>query len=203
MSICNVWLVEDRAVVAVDAMTGFEGGAGLETSKLCVIPHLHLVVTGRGLNGVKHLLADRLRLELVQTFDQAVTAACRYLPSIAAEFAAREPTKPKPEFSIEGPQEVVLVGWSPRMSRMVAVLFSSNGTEKGFASREIKHGISSATCEPIPDGRTFNSLERLVELTRAQVAFGPEQTDIRMFGGRLLVAEVTKTSVTCCSVCEL
>ena len=63
MSILNVWMSADRALVAVDTL-GLEadGKTFDECSKLYVLPHSNLVIAGRGLVSFSCLIYQALHV---------------------------------------------------------------------------------------------------------------------------------------------
>lgn len=127
MSLLNVWVGRERAIVATDSIATLTGGTRTPCSKLHLLPHLGAVFSGRGRAGVA--LGVHAHLTQAQSFDAAAAA----LPGLAREMAAHVPT-PKhiddagQPFETAG-DELYLVGWSTTRGRMVCAVARSTGGE--------------------------------------------------------------------------
>lgn len=120
MSILNVWIEQDRAVVAVDtgAMSAVDGSVS-RCVKLLPIMHQSAVLAVRGTNLFFSMLFMRLA-DLPGDFDALVCAIERLsMDTLATMRELYSGQLERPEI-IEG-FEVVLVGWSPAKGAIYGV----------------------------------------------------------------------------------
>lgn len=195
MSIITLVRHDDRATVAVDTQTMFPDGRVCETSKALFVPHITTVIACRGTSDLARNASD---LALFATsFDDAVTILRRELPGLLARLMELETDVPA-EHSIDGPQELVLVGWSLLAKRMVGLQFWKRPGDTHFELTELGDFYAAPITESFrPDFATPGWLpetdDDLVRLARAQIACGRNASPVPAWGGRLLLTELDKT----------
>lgn len=185
MSILNVWLFRDRALVGVDTDAVSSEGQHYEVSKMLPIPHINAVLACRGSlallgcvfvqlmisdTGDFDVLADRLPAATQQAFDGPL----RDLP---------------PELHSAG-DVIVLVGWSPRLRRMRTLEVSREPGAAVFTLEETEqHYIApwDPSIEGAPDPANLQSMMALAE---AQVGLIRRTYPNGAAGGRLIMAVI-------------
>ncbi|MFO1267144.1 MAG: hypothetical protein U1F67_10450 [Rubrivivax sp.] len=204
MSIVTIVLEEHRALVAQDTRSRLSGNDVIfDLSKLQVIPHLNLVLTVRGSSAQLAWLLQQ-QLAVAGSFDDAVEVAEIEAPRCVELLIKGEADLPSPPaLPASGPQEIVLVGWSPCAQRMVAWRGWANdgkfewGELRGvFAAPLPSAGPFSPFGQRIVDGYLPSTDADLLALAREQVAFGEQLAPEMAWGGRLTIAEVRRDSVS-------
>jgi len=208
MSINNVWIEPDRALVGVDSEGRDDQGRIHQVSKMLPLPHQNSVLSGTGtipfLNtvwSVCHAAAGDFD-RLLKALPELVPFAYKFMLGAAAQYKA--PLGPTPE-----KQSCIACGWSPSRERMVAVGYSQADEAAGFVMTEIPDG---AYVQPGIDDRWRDRLANLPapNTPEAMGRYAQEQASIvREFvpeihaGGRFIVATITRNSMTIAPVCGL
>jgi len=190
VSILNFTVEPDRALVAVDTLMGSaRGGADpwQESAKLLTVPHLNAAVAVSGNQDLLTQVYGRI-LQAGGDFDAVcnqvivgdlVGKACSMLEYLANRL----------DYEVRRRQTVVLVGWSPLLERMRALVAdrehdSFNVIEAGWmVSPEVEGSDDPAT------------VEGMLELAPRQVAASRRRVPECPIGGRLVVAELTCTEI--------
>ena len=202
MSILNVWVSPDRALVAVDTHT-FTAGPDrverlIETSKMLVLPHANMVMAMRG-DGL--LLSEMFTIAHRSALEVDVPVLLSSLVELAETAKARlERDSPSYKFR---EAEIVVVGWSPMHERIVGgVCHRLHGQERfEYAVIEPWRIGPDANWQSPPDSP--DTPAKMVTLARDQVRFMRAAFPESAIGGRLLVAEVTPDSCRAWTQCEL
>jgi len=215
VSILNVWRDEQRLLLAVDTRAavidpdgalsrsaGLEPGQPLHVSKMLPLPAAHCVLAVRG-SGVMPAAVFSACLGIPNAhFDLLRTAM---LPVLAAGMAAlRASPMAAPGNQLDAKQEVMLVGWSQRANAPGAAFYVKHVDSDHFVAMQGDDWASHAApwddaWGVLPDG---DSHEAMLRLAREQVRLQRVATPGLPFGGRLLVAEITRKAITITEVCD-
>ncbi|GGZ56069.1 hypothetical protein GCM10008101_06850 [Lysobacter xinjiangensis] len=183
MSICNVYLDGDRALLAVDTAGRDLAGKPGEWSKLEIVPHAGVALGFRGERVLCfQVLAQVHMVPGGESFDALEASMGARLKWALDAFRANV----KPALVAASECEVMLVGWSAKRGRMAAVGFYLAAGGKGFERSEVQHCRLAPNVKdpPVPtDGAEMQAVARL------QVAEIRSRSDAPI-GGRLLVAEI-------------
>lgn len=184
MSLVDVWMTSQKAMVVVDTEGLGSDGRYAECSKLLTLSHANVVMAIRGGDLFLHALITSLRS--AAGFDEAEDD----LP--AALTFVTESLKPMPHVIEIHKQEVTMVGYSRSRGSMCCLVAQSHD-ETGFHLQEItdiylspwdaswgQEGIRARS-----PGQAHAIAAEQVERTLAVLPEGPA-------GGRLLLAEVTR-----------
>jgi hypothetical protein len=199
MSLCNVWVDSDFALVAVDSEGQYQDGI-FNACKLIVLPHLPGIVAGVGVNLFLHELFDyctRFRSHLDDLVDH-MPAAVRQAYAAMLKTTEQHKIQVPPDHA---KQSAVLCGWSETHHRIVARLFVVDG-EKGVSAQDIPEGGYLA--QPMPDEwrKDFagvanpDSPERMAVFAGKQASMTRERLPDVHIGGRLIVAEIRREGMT-------
>lgn len=203
MSILNVWLERDLALVGVDTEAMSHTGGMVQGSKMLPVPHLNAVLAGRGTSVL-----------LVSVFAQLVIRDCGGFDDLAD----RLPSMVEKAFKgtiggfplryihraayLRG-HEIVLVGYSPKQKRMRAVEVVRQAGAKAFTVEETEREYVTPWHESIASAPSPANLGAIAKLAMAQVNLIKRTYPAAPAGGRLLVAEIFETRMVVRTVCEL
>ena len=187
MSILNVSIDRDRALVAVDTLCQ-TGQGPRETLKLYPLPHIGAVIAGRG--QLAFLLQIHLEVILhCATFDDLVERTIEALPPLFARLRAQPNAAAFGMGDGSDVQELVLVGWSPQAQAMQGWRWSQSDPRLGFTREEIAPWLVSPALEPVGDLSTATGM---LHLARRQVTRWRPSAPGGALGGRLLLAELRR-----------
>lgn len=216
MTLLNVWVGADRALVGVDtcarpthpkwaALTGVP--PQLDVTKVFPLAAAGAIVAGRGVSGL--IWAVHLRcLATPGDFDTLVAA----MPTIL-RWADRDYRRMVPFWSrwgADGALQLALVGWSPRQERMCGAIFSRTAAGHAFERLDLGGEGSEGGDEsddwiapwepeqgeaPVPD-----TPGNMLDLVIRQMNHAPADAPI---GGRLIVAELRRDVLTVQTLAEL
>lgn len=200
MSICNVWLYDDKAFIAVDTacMSQPERTPG-EFSKIHVISHLGAVIAFRGENQVAlSVLFCALVTIAVRDFDHLV----ELMPEFFERAMAIQRQAGVPD-GVNLTTEIFLVGWSASRARMAGVRFLFQSEEPLEVTDPDRFGGQLSPCRTQEESARAQRLPQDSEyladdmkaLMAAQIEFGRETHPQTAFGGRMLVAIATRYDI--------
>lgn len=196
MSILNVYIEHDRALVAVDTQTLAPDGDRRDMSKLLMLPHAGTAIASRGEIGFFGWVFNAAFASGAAGYDEL----CGKMPEILAqtEQQYRQFARTQGVETFTG-YKIALVGWSDAIGRMLGVCYQKWPDWEAMRAAPISPWILSPNAgweqtPTLPDD--------LEQASRDQVAV------LRKFpcvaaGGRLLVAELTRHAATVQNVCEL
>lgn len=200
MSLLNLWCSPKRAIVAVDTLGGAPGDeARLELSKLFYLPHLNVVIAGRGFLGIAQFVFNEClqRQGDFDAFEEELPDMCRrgreWLISTASEKGVQLPLDARS-------MEVAFVGWSERAKSMRALHCHRLPNEHTFTSSLADPYVLAPgepwapTCPPAPD-----SADKMFAYGQRQARWWHENLPGLPTGGRLVIAEVTRYTMNVAS----
>ncbi|MGJ7486911.1 hypothetical protein ACSFA2_16745 [Variovorax sp. LT2P21] len=186
MSLVDVWMTSQKAMVVVDTEGKDEHGKYIDISKMLALPHANVVMAVRGHDIFLHALFSSLRN--VAGFDEVEDAMPEALKRVTSLLAQMPPSEPGSLLQ----QEITVVGYSRSRGHMCCIVAQSKD-ESGFSFQEItdlylspwdaswgQEGIHARS-----PGQAHAIAAEQVERTLAMLPAGP-------IGGRLLLAEVTR-----------
>lgn len=188
MSLLNCW--PDAGVLCVDTDSVDSEGTRHTVSKMAPIPHANAVLGFRGDFALFASLVGGLLAAPAGNVDDLADVVLAVAPIIYST-AARN-------LDLGARQEILCVGWSPRLERITCMLIEQETRAAGFA----KYDWSDRSARPYitPWSREFENIEptpqNIQVLTAKQVALMHAAYPKAACGGRLLVATVTKQDIT-------
>jgi len=184
MSLLNVWVSPERALISVDTDGLTSDGEHVEMSKLLVLAHANTVLGFRGDRRFMHdLFATYYLAAAAVDFDAIVAALPEMLASVILAFRA-------PGIAPQ-PYQFAIVGWSAAEGRVCGRWYTGNTGEDGYDVDELGarvapwHGAEAARLPDSEDSIRWLS-ERQAPWLREEGAAG---------GGRLLIAQVTRCEI--------
>jgi len=200
MSLLNCWVGDDRALVSVDTTGLFlHNGSRREVSKM--IPHVaaNVVLAGRGHINFLRCVSDPLFAfgldfdEICTNMPDSLRLSYQHMVDTAPAFAGVA------EWTA---QEVVVVGWSRERNRMCAVAYTQSTWSSQFSAAQVEASVAPWLPEmgQHPEPTDAATHERIA---RAQMRYCLEKDAEAVIGGRLLLAEITRHTLSVRTVCEL
>lgn len=185
MSLLNVWVSPERALVAVDTDGVTSEGEHVEMSKLLVLAHANTVFGFRGDRRFMHdLFATYYLAAAAVDFDAIVAALPEMLASVILAFRA-------PSIAPQ-PYQFAVVGWSPAEGRVCGRWYTGNTGEDGYDVDGL--GARVAPWHGTEAARVPDSEDSIRWLAERQVRWLREEGTAG--GGNLLIAEVAKDDMT-------
>lgn len=200
MSILNAFLEPERALIGVDTQFAAQHGSPRQISKLMPLIHLNAIVACRGSVFIATALFAMCQV-VGSDFDELLEAMPGFLEHVsdkAAEIPGRIGVTDKMPF--DG-QSVIAVGWSA--GRMIGRQFEQENRETGFVAEGFNPHYSAPWDESLPQFPDLKTREGMGVLARAQARLLREKCPDVAAGGRFIVAEITRNSMSIAPVCEL
>jgi hypothetical protein len=190
MSLVQIWLEKDRARVAVDTVGHFMGaGAGSgDASKIVALSHAGIVLAYRGCDIAFFQVFAQIFLTPGNDGYDAIT---KLLP-IRVQHASTQ-------FRPDAPDalstcELFVVGYSAEQQRMAGTLFNVN-----VRTGSVTEFAMNGSCRLAPGFNETPALDSdaaMIEMGRRQVAWMRVNAPEQATGGRLMVAEVERGSIS-------
>lgn len=202
MSLVNVWISPDRALVGVDTEGVTLDGTHNEVSKMIPLVHANLVLATRGHMGFLNALFGTSYAvggdfdAIVEKMPMILSYAFNHLMSQASSAGVAD----QGNFDR---QDAFIVGWSRKHCRMLGMSYSQETAKDGFTGREIDSWCVSPWEDPGVMPPIPNTPEVLKEVARTQASFASDPRSEAAVGGRLLVAEITRDGIIITSRCDL
>lgn len=198
MTILNLWVTPERAVVATDTVGLMPGGVRREISKMFPILHCNALIAGRG-----HIDITLAVLQQLVTIPGDFDGMAERTPETIERTIVNMRTYAKTQgIAMEiGYQSTILVGWSEKVNGMACTLFDYH-PGKGVEVKEKKHFFAPGMDLDADAQESQNQLALMAtptgmeQLARRQIAWAAKTGQSQHFGGRLLIAELTKERVT-------
>lgn len=197
MTIANIVVERDRALIGVDTMAAYMTQAkGMlpedetrdrHTSKVSLYPHANMAMTGRG--DVSLMASVRYYLEhaAVRDFEHA-TELMPELLTVAYQTSMAQRSHFTGLDAFPG-VDVVLVGWS-RLMRFEGRRWIRRTEDANFTQTRIEHWLALPEVDQIEHVDIPNTDARMEALARKQVAWANKNYPGNC-GGRLMIAELT------------
>jgi len=212
MTIANILVERDRALVGVDTLSAFMSGADAVMSederrdrhacKVSFLPEISCALTGRG----DHMLIGYVHFQLmvgaVRSFDHAV----QVMPEVL-EFAFRQSMSFRAmnldDDLVTFPgADVMLVGWSPSVMRFEAVRWIRREENEDFSYARINGALLTPEIDQIEPVETPNTPARMEAVARQQMKWVNENYP-GTCGGRLLLAELRRGEIDVRTIASL
>lgn len=211
MSLANIVIRHDRALISVDTLAGFmeEAGqlmsenerTGRHTGKLWLFPHINMAMTQRG----DGLLTGTARAMLESSFPSSFDDAVRMMPSVLDQAFAHTLAFRNEKFGIDSfpGAEVVLVGWSLCNLSFQAMRWRRYPTDSGFTQCRVDKMLLLPEIDRIEPVDVPDTAEKMEAVARRQVEWARREHPSLACGGRLLLAELTRDAVTVRTIADL
>lgn len=211
MSLVNVYLKPERALVSVDSLLtvhflGLKGGRNryCRGGKLAVLPHQNAVIGCSGTVGFHQVLYAAAFEhtgdfdDLLQAFPDTLKWCFRRFVSLRWFFGLGFRGA-----DVVDRQVVNLVGYSPRRQRVVGMAYEQETRREGFTASEIERHAScpwDASMGSLPEPINEARIQLLAE---AQIQYQEQVDPSIRSGDQLLVATVQKGAVEVRRVADL
>jgi len=215
MSLANVYLEHDRALIAFDTLSSAMDAppaagvaealerfkTGLHMSKCTFLAHANVAIAHRGDAMLAVGVCSAVQLNALPDFDAIAEAMAQLLAQTFAQVTAYR----KQQLGIEQfhGAEIILVGWSHALNRMEAVRWVRWPQDKGFAASQVGKALllPDAEWEQTPDAP--DTAEKMEAIARDQVAYVRRKHPGYNCGGRLLLAELTRDTLSVRTIADL
>lgn len=214
MSLINLYLDHDRALISYDTLSSVMPGAprlseaidqllagAVHMSKCAFLTHAHVALAHRGDAMLAISVFSGLQLSAARDFDAMAEA----MPELLAHSFAQVTAFRKQQFEIEAfhGAELVLVGWSHALKRMQAVRWVRWPQDRGFAASPVGRALLLPDAEWSQPPTAPDTPEKMERIARDQVAYVRRNHAGLNCGGRLLLAEITRDSTTVRTIADL
>lgn len=211
MSLANIVITHDRALVSVDTLAGFMEDAGQmmnehertgrHSGKLWLFPHINMAMTQRGDGLLTATARTVLESALPSSFDDAV----HMMPSVLDQAYAHSLAFRKEKFGIEAfpGAEVVLIGWSPCNLSFQAMRWRRYPTDPGFIQSRVDKMLLMPEIDRIEHIDVPDTAEKMEAVARRQVEWVRREHPALTCGGRLLLAELRPDAMTVRTIADL
>lgn len=199
MSLLNLSVFEDRALVAVDVLGGSasRNHKPEKFTKLLPLTHSDVILCGRGFYALTGTLAALALGQPDVDFDAIASDHRDNVLDVWSKLAAaRAGNEPVPGFMRKS--DVAVVGWSESRGRMAcswAVLELSEGAEV------VRCTVDEPPCRLAP-GEAFSETpacpstdSQMLELAKTQVAWWSRKMPELPMGGEIVIAELRRGSL--------
>jgi len=205
MSIVNVWVWPERAIVVADTEGRCPLFGVIEVSKMVPLVHANAILAVRGNGGPLGLLYGGLS-RVPCNFDELVTMIPEVAPANVAhhEKQARDIGLTEAEMAeVRATDQIILVGWSEAARRMQGWRFDRWGAETKFQTFPINPWFVAPAADfdlslPVPQSR-----DDLTRIARRQTTWHRQNLPGKAIGGRILSAEITQRGMTISELCEI
>lgn len=193
MSILNIRLRGDYALIAVDTGAVMPDGSLLELSKLAPLIHIPAVIGYRGTSPFMPLVFMRCVMKAGRDLENLLDDVPTILPAAFEQLLAWE-AQGLPQHS-DAPidkQMIALVGWSRKQEKMIGRIWEQADRAAGFIATDITTvhiGPWHQSIAHLDEPFVAADMERLA---RAQVQLMRDKTPALVTGGRLFVASLDR-----------
>lgn len=192
MTILNVWVERERALMAVDTEIVMPWGQRHQCAKMIPLIHLNAMIAARGHLVFFAYLFKALHCEALSDFDALLDRMPRMLP--LADEDARKAVRQLgvTDTGFLDNQTIVACGWSAKAGRMFAREWSQDDLARGFISEHVEPFFVSPwdpSIDHIPDPTTHAAM---AVLAQAQCKLMREKAPDAAAGGKLIVAEINQ-----------
>lgn len=205
MSLLNVFVSSDRALVAVDTLGARPDGTFDHVSKIHHLPHSGLVVAVRCVIRFGRLVFDALD-EICASYDAANEHHKEIFACVTDFIRQQASVDPQVRDRLNfAEQEVLFAGWSDQRRSFHATSYKRSEEGGEFVSTPIDPwcaapGDANWGRPPVDDLSTAEGMERLA---RWQVMHSRQAFPSSAIGGLLLLVELTRGCTTVKTQCDL
>lgn len=211
MSMANIVIEKDRALIGFDTLAGFMNGAelhmsdadrfGKHTCKVSLFPHMDMAMTHRGDALLTRLVQFNLDLSLAQDFDQAV----EYMHALLPQAHEQAMTHRKARFNIESFEgaEVILVGWSKLIQGFDAVRWMRYPGDPAYICTSASNGILLPATDQTDEMALPADAEAMERVARHQVEWARREYPSYPVGGRLMLVHLRRGSLSVREIADL
>jgi hypothetical protein len=201
MSLMNVLVRSDYALVGVDTDAVDLDGKHMHVSKILVLAHIPAVLAARG-GFAFFKSAFNIAHENGMGLDELLAA----MPQILCQLAASPAHADRKGFK----EELAAAGWSTRLNRPLARAFKVS-VEREVSSHDIEFAtVSPPYWDPPEEPPPFESIEDMVAIAKAQAAYlkkrfpdGRQDGRPTSGGGRFIVARLSRHGLLIKERCDL
>lgn len=190
MSIVNIAIGKERALVGCDTTCGYESPEGKqfgEMSKLLVLQGMGVVMAYRG---QRHMFHQVVNQSLFGHEPECFDALIERMPRILRD---AEPSPGTVPFDMT--LELYVVGWSHQRGRMTGASYEIDGSG-GLIAAHVDTWRSASSPE-VPGNPTpvLDSHDAMLAYARCQVASNKAEDPAAVIGGRFFIADVTREQI--------
>lgn len=204
MSILNVFITPELALISVDTDTKLPDGSIKECSKLLLLPHIHAAVGFRGAH-LMHAIANAEIMSFFGSFDglaEAMPQIVTHSLGVARENAGALGINPE---DIEN-FEFALVGFSQKEGRMVGHAFANSPNSPDI---EVTHDFPEMAAPSLPPEdlarlgirRADKAGMRALALDQCRFIRAQARSDFHV-GGHLFVTEISRGRIVTEQDCQ-
>lgn len=196
MSILNFHISKDRALIAVDSMSGGPAGERIEVNKMMPFALGNFVLAGRGHPGML-AFASTLGFQTAGDFDSTADS----MPALLAEgfqIFMNLSRKMGVNDATLWEQEIALVGYSEHRQSMVGLHYHRKTIDGPFELQEVDGTCLSPGAECFPRGPLPEPifLADMQSVSQRQTEYMTRNCPHVATGGRLVFAEIHRGSMT-------
>lgn len=199
MTLCNVCLTADRAVMLTDTLAGTTTTPICFTSKFEIMAHITAMFSARGPDDFRH--ETRLFLDHAH-LPNGIESAVQILPAFLIGLEASLPTKYLPGKLVG---EIIMVGWSPPKGRFAGYILNF---QNAYQPRELELNHTHY----LPAGPDYRPIPH-VDFGAKLIALAKKQHEVMVaetqpgkcptVGGDLISCSLTKSGVEIKKVARL
>lgn len=216
MSLVNIVMNPDRALIATDTHVQFMScvstsvseaiaraqAGGFSSSKFDYLPHANIVMTCRGVSILGTIAFGTVKLSGISDFDHVVTSMSQWIADATRQ--ATELLRQQGVNHFEG-CEITLVGYSQALGRMEAVRWVRQPSDRVFSVAPVA-GVSlmpDAEWSQPPEPPITDEAMEAVARDQVQYCIDRWPGGEYRLGGRLLLAELTRDSLSVRTIAKL
>jgi hypothetical protein len=213
MSIANIVVERDRALIGVDTLAAYMPGADAVMSeeerrdrhacKVSFLPQISCAVTGRGDHMLIAYVHFYLYVGAVRSFDHAVQAMPEALKTAFSQTMAWRAVNLPDESLVKFPgADVMLVGWSPSIMRFEAARWIRREEDEDFAHTRIDSALLTPEIDRVELVEAPDTPAKMEAVACQQMKWVNENYP-GTCGGRLLLAELKRGEVNVRTIANL
>ncbi|HKQ25449.1 MAG TPA: hypothetical protein VJT81_13490 [Burkholderiales bacterium] len=201
MSILNLFIGPEKALLAVDTEGLLPDGSKASVSKMYALPHIHAVMGFRGHTLLMNCVYNSFSLIKIDSFDDFLEVIPKSWPG-TFKAACDVAKQIRLDRSLIASMELVVVGWSQKRECLFGREFYQNTVAEGLVAKDIVDPYMAPWDESIASFRPFNVFE-MERLARLQVQLLHEKAPGHPGGGRLIVCEMAPGAMLIRAACNL
>lgn len=169
--------------------------------KLALFPHINMAMTQRGDGLLTGTVRAMLEMALPDSFDDAV----RLMPALLEQAQNDAMAFRQERLGVESfpGAEMALVGWSPTRRGFAAARWRRYPDDPTFVRGGIQRMLLTPEVERLEPVEAPDTAEKMVAIARRQVAWVRQEHPSLPCGSRLLLAELTRGTVTARTIADL